>query len=120
VPESSASLNVHLEKHRDKTHLTLAGRLDSSNVDVLINAFGGIHPADQAGIVVEVGQLDYLSASGLNAIVLAAARFAQRCCPLLVVDANPAVLDALRATALSRMLVWPQERAPFQPTMHAA
>ncbi len=120
MSEPERSLLLHLDKRPGKTILTLAGRVDISNVALLIHAFERICPDDQAGVLVHVEQLDFLDASGCDAIVQASARFARRCCPLLVVGANPVVLLALGASVDSQALVWPGDSAPAQPTGYAA
>jgi anti-anti-sigma factor len=112
--DTRLGLNVNVDKRGDKTFVTLAGTLDLATVDILSDALGSISPGDQAGVVVDIGELAFLGACGITAISLAAGRFAKICCPLLIVGADRHMRQSLRAIGLNSLLVWPND-APTSP-----
>jgi len=102
--DTGCDLSVTVQRRFDKTYVTLTGELDMSTVNLLIDALGGIDPADQAGVVVHIGALDFLGACGMNAVAAAASRLALSCCPLMIAGANPFQRKSLIAGGMASFL----------------
>jgi anti-anti-sigma factor len=120
MSDSRDDLYVSIQERGNKTSVMLAGTVDVHNVSSLIDALGVIRPSGQASVVVDIGQLDFLGACGINALVLSAARFARRRCPLSIVGADPVLQASSVGTPFSSLFIWPGDGVRSPSTLHAA
>jgi anti-anti-sigma factor len=120
MSDSRDDLYVSIQTCGHKTSVMLAGTVDVHTVSILIDALGSIRPTDQASVVVDIGQLDFLGACGINALVLSATRLARRCCPLSIVGADAVLQRSSIGTPFRSLFIGPGDAARSLSTLHAA
>lgn len=81
---AEASLQIQEEKKGDVCVVTLAGRIDSTNAEQLMNRLRALLGAGETRVLVDLKQVVYLTSAAFRALLVAAAEAERRAAQLVL------------------------------------
>ena len=97
-------MDISAERHNGTLIVAANGRVDGSNAQEFHNSLEAVLGADDSGVVLDLGELTYISSAGLRVVLLVAKTVQKQRARLVVCSLPPSIRELFEISGFDKII----------------